>query len=128
MGSATLAGILQRVEATQTVTKDRRIPWVAVTVAGIAITLCFIYGCWQHFAAMQFNYENQKWEVKRRELVEQRERLMLERSTKQSDRKLLTDATKLGMITHASALALIPAASSTRPTGERPTGGGAPND
>jgi len=137
MGSATLTGILQRVEVnSQSLTKERRIPWFAVMTVGVVITLCFIYGCWQHFVALQVSYENQKLETVRRGLTEQRERLMLDRASKESDRKLLTDAEKLGLVTRTSALGLTIStgsqSASTSNAGPKPTpnstGGAAPND
>jgi hypothetical protein len=127
MGSATITGILQKVEVTQVLTKNRRIPWFAVSVAATAIALCFLFGCWQRLEAMRYNYENQTWETTRRELTEQRSRLLLERSTKESARQMLTQAEKLGMVTRSSTLVPLPA-SQTAKTTSTPSGGGAPND
>jgi len=137
MGSATIAGILQRVEVAQVLTKERRIPWLAVTGASAAIVLCFLFGCWQRLEAMRYNYDNQTQEATRRQLSEQRERLLLERSTKESAKNLLTQAEKIGMVTRSSTLTPLPITlnqtttaktESTAKNPKKPTGGGAPND
>jgi len=127
MGSATLAGILHKVEVTQVLTKDRRIPWLAVSFASAAIVLCFLFGCWQRLEAMRTNYENQTWETTRRELTEQRSRLLLERSTKESAKQMLTQAEKLGMVSRSSTLVPLPASQSAKTTA-KPAGGDTPHD
>jgi hypothetical protein len=127
MGSATLTGILHKVEVAQVLTKERRIPWVAVSVAASAIVLCFLFGCWQRLEAMRTNYENQTWENTRRELTEQRSRLLLERSTKESAKQMLTQAERLGMVSRSSTLIPMPASQTAKPSA-KPAGGDTPHD
>lgn len=100
MASATLTGIRQRVEGRRTMAGGLRLPWAVITTAGLALAICFAYAAWQQFVALQQRYENQKWEAQRRELVAQRERLLVERAARQSHQVLIPAARKLGLVAH----------------------------
>ncbi|HLE64131.1 MAG TPA: cell division protein FtsL [Pyrinomonadaceae bacterium] len=64
---------------------------------GVVLTCGFVFAAKQHFAAVQFGYQNEDLRRERQRLLEERRRLLLERERASSPARLEPAARKLGL-------------------------------
>ena len=64
---------------------------------GIVLTGGFVFAAKQHFAAVQYGYENEELRKQRQQLLEERRRLLLEKERATSPSRLEPAARKLGL-------------------------------
>ena len=64
---------------------------------GVVLTCGFVFAAKQHFAAVQFGYENENLRLERQRLVEEGRRLLLEKEQASSPAKLEPAARRLGL-------------------------------
>ena len=64
---------------------------------GVVLACGFVFAAKQHFAAVQYGYENENLRRERQRLVEERRRLLLEKDQASSPAKLEPAARRLGL-------------------------------
>jgi cell division protein FtsL len=64
---------------------------------GVVLTCGFVFAAKQHFAAVNYGYENENLRRERQRLMEERKRLMLEKEQASAPAKLEPAARRLGL-------------------------------
>jgi cell division protein FtsL len=70
---------------------------VLLLFCGVVLTCGFVFAAKQHFAAVQYGYQNEDLRQERQRLMEERRRLLLEKEQVSSPARLEPAARKLGL-------------------------------
>jgi cell division protein FtsL len=70
---------------------------VLLLFCGVVLTCGFMFAAKQHFAAVQYGYDNENLRQERQRLLEERRRLLLEKEQASSPARLEPAARKLGL-------------------------------
>ena len=84
-----------RIRRTRDVTALSRL--ALLLFCGLVLTTGFVFAAQQHFAAVQYGYKSESLRTERKKLIEDNQRLALERETVSAPSKLEPAARKLGL-------------------------------